>query len=107
MDPVARDDAVRALRRERFARGRAAEQRRGTLRVLLEPDAFPSGQDAIVAEPPADRLEQHPLQVAAVDGELRPFVSGGAPERLPIDELPEAVEEHGLARLHRDARQLA
>ena len=56
MDAVAGDDHRPALRRERLARGGAAEQRSGALRVLLETDAFPPGEDAIVAQALADRL---------------------------------------------------
>ena len=50
--------------------------------------------------------EQHHLQIAAVDVELRPVVAGVAAERLLVDELAEAVVEAGFERGDGDARQL-
>src|SRR5258706_3833687 len=50
-------------------------------------------------------LQENLMQIRAVDRELRPFVAGVAPARLAEDELPEAVVETQLPRLHRDARE--
>ena len=63
------------------------------------------GDDAIGARARAERIEQHHLQIAAMDRELRMVVAGGAAERLLVDQLPEAVEEGRVPGLDRDFRQ--
>ena len=70
---------------------------------VVDADAGVAGDDAIAAEPLAHRREQHRLQVAAVDRELRRVVAGPASARLDVDQLAEAVEEGRLARHDRDA----
>ena len=65
-------------------------------------DARAAGDDAIGADPVAHGVEQHRLQVAAVNRELRRVVAGPAPGRLAVDVLAEAIEERRLARQHRD-----
>ena len=62
-------------------------------RVLLGGEEAAAEQDAPLAQPLPRRAEQDGVQVAAVDGELRVGVAGGAAERLAVDELAEAVEE--------------
>ena len=47
-------------------------------------------------------VEQHHLQIAAMDGELRHVVAGKAPGRFAVDELAEAIVEAIFARGHRD-----
>ena len=51
------------------------------------------------------RRQEHALQVAAVDRELRRLVAGPAAGGLGVDELAEAIEERRLARRHRDPLQ--
>jgi hypothetical protein len=46
------------------------------------------------------------VQVAAVDRELRVLVAGEPAGRLPVDELPEAVEEGRFAGRDADGGQL-
>ena len=60
---------------------------------------------AVGAQPLDDGIEQHSMQRAAMDRVLRIGVARIASERLAIDQLPEPVEEHRLAREHADARQ--
>ena len=52
-----------------------------------------------------ERIEQHHLQVAAMDRELRMIVAGRAAERLLIDQLAEAIEEGRVRGRDRDLRQ--
>ncbi len=75
--------------------------------VLLEPLASPPQLDSIRAQPLAAGLEQQQLQVSAMDRELRRGIAGVAAERFPVDELAEAVVEHRLPGLDRNARQRA
>ena len=63
-------------------------------------------QDAVGAQALAHRGEQHALQVAAVDRELRRVVARPAAGRLGIDELAEPVEERRLARDDREPLQV-
>src|SRR5581483_5839490 len=77
------------------------EVRRRARLILLDAAAFPAGTDRLRAEPRAHRLQQHELQIAAMDRELRPVITGVTARRLPINELAEAVEENRLARRYR------
>ena len=49
--------------------------------VLLEPNTVPAQQQPIGAEPLAHCIQEHRLQVAAVDRELRRGVAGTPAER--------------------------
>ena len=71
----------------------------------VDADAGVAGDDRVGAEALLHRGEQHALQVAAVDRELRRLVAGPASRGLGVDELAEAVEERRLARRHRDPLQ--
>ena len=53
----------------------------------------------------AHRLKQHGLQIAAMDGELRPVIAGGAARRFPINQLSEAIEENAFTRRDRHRRK--
>src|SRR5207244_11205611 len=64
-----------------------------------------SGENAISAEPLLRTIGEHFLQCAAMNRILRIVVTGVAPERLPINQLPETVEEHRFAREHGHARK--
>ena len=55
-----------------------------------------AGDELVGAGARAECVGQDHLQVAAVDRELRVLVSGGAAERLLVDQLAEAVEEGGI-----------
>ena len=56
-------------------------------------------------EPLAHGVEQHPVQVGAVDREVRPLMPGRRAPRLAIDELAVAGEEGIVLRLAGDRRQ--
>ena len=65
----------------------------------------PAGDDAVRAGTRAKRFQQHHLQIAAMDRELRMIVARRAPERLLIDQLAEAIEEGGIGGRDRDVCQ--
>src|SRR5688572_31875162 len=71
-------------------------------RGLFEAFTMPPEMQAIGPQARPHGVDQDGLQIAAVDGELRPLVTGGAAERLAVDELAVAVEEGRLLRLDRD-----
>jgi len=64
-----------------------AELRHHAVRRLLPGVQVPAGDDALRPQAFARGLQQHHLQPAAVDGELRPAVAGGLAARLRPDEL--------------------
>ena len=61
--------------------------------ILFDADTMMSGQQPVTAGAREESIQQHPLQVAAMNRELRMIVAGGAAERLLIDQLAEAIEE--------------
>ena len=73
------------------------KRRRTRRRPPLDADAGVARDHAVGTEALAHRREQHRLQVAAMDRELRHVVAGEAPSRLGVDELAEAIEERRLA----------
>jgi hypothetical protein len=60
----------------------------------------PAGPDAIL-----ERLEKHVLQVAAMEGELRPLVAREAPQGFAMDELAVSIEENGFSRDYAGLRE--
>jgi hypothetical protein len=72
--------------------------------MRLEPDAVPSEMKPLGPQPRLHGLEQDRLQVAPMDRELGRAVARPLAERFLVDELPEAVEERRLRRLHRNLR---
>ena len=52
-----------------------------------------------------ESIQQHHLQVAAMNRELRMLVARGAAERLLIDQLAEAIEEGRIRGRDRDLGQ--
>src|SRR6202012_1751702 len=64
--------------------------------ILRNAETMAVDDQAIGARAVAERIEQHHLQIAAMDRELRMVVAGGAAERLLVDQLPEAIEEGRL-----------
>src|SRR5439155_16709753 len=102
------NDRVNAVAGDRDRASRKSSVRKahgGAVAVLLDRLAALPQRDGIVAEPLAHRLDQHAVQLPAVDRELRPFVSGVTAARFLVDELPEAVVEAHLARQHRMSLQ--
>src|SRR5262245_2485591 len=92
MDAVACDQHVALVLRERRAVRR--DEARGDAAVaLLDADATVSGDEAFRAQSLAHRVEQHLVEVAAMDGEMRPAMPGGEPPRLAVDELAVAGKE--------------
>src|SRR5271163_4674079 len=75
--------------------------------VLLDADTVMVGENAVGAGAALESFEEHHLQVAAMNRELRIVVTGRAPERLFINQLPEAVEEGSVLGLDRHARQIS
>ncbi len=69
--------------------------------VVVDARAAVTEDDLVGAGARLERLEQHHLQVAAMDGELRHVVAGEAAGRLAVDVLAEAVVEAVFARGHR------
>ncbi len=68
-------------------------------------------QCRLVSQPGAagtrnEGVQQHALQVAAMNRELWMLVAGRTPERLLIDQLAEAVEEGRVRRRNCDLRQI-
>jgi hypothetical protein len=57
--------------------------------------------------PRAEGIEQHHLQIAAMDRELRMFIARRTPQRLLIDQLAEAIEEGRVRGRNRDLRQIS
>jgi NADP-dependent aldehyde dehydrogenase len=106
VDAVARDDDVRARRRQRQVRRRGAEGQGRAAGVLGHPGAGVIEAQAPGPEPVEHRGQQDGLQVAAVDRELRVLVAGEPAGRLGVDELAEAVEEGRFAGGDTSRRQL-
>ena len=79
--------------------------RDGAIAFVLDAGAAPARDDAIRARTLDEGIEQHHLQVAAVNGKLRIFITGETPGRFGINELAEAVEETIFARGDGDFRQ--
>jgi hypothetical protein len=57
---------------------------------------------AVGAQPLAHRIQQHRVQVAAMDRVLRPVVARGGARRFAEHQLAVGVEEHRLLRAHPD-----
>src|SRR4029079_18581895 len=72
---------------------------------VFESDEMSAKVQALGADARLHRVHQHNLQVAAMDGELRPLIAGELAERLAIDELAEAMEEGRILRLDGNLRQ--
>ena len=84
---------------------RAGEARRDAGIALLDADAAMSGDEVVRAEPLAHGVQQHLVQVGAVDGKVRPLMPGGEPPGLAVDELAVAGEEGIVLRLAGDRRE--
>ena len=73
---------------------------------LLDAQAALAELHRILAQPSPHGLEQHLVQIGAVDGKLRPVVAGEAPARLLVDELAVTAVVAKLARLDRAGGEL-
>ena len=99
MDPVAADDNF-------SLDGNIVTKAQSYIRLVLrEADTVRAQVNTLCTDSRLHRIEQHRLQICAVDGELWPRIARGAAERLPINKLAEAVEERRLSCLHRHLRE--
>ena len=73
--------------------------------VLFDADAMTVGDEPIASRARPKSIEQHHLQIAAMDRELRMLVACRAAQRLLIDQLAEAIEEGRVPGFDRDACQ--
>ncbi len=105
IDAVAGDRDAAAHGEALLAAGTVGEGDGDTGLILRDAEAMTVDDDAIGARAVAERIEQHHLQIAAMDRELRMVVAGGAAERLLVDQLPEAVEEGRVLGRDRDLGQ--
>ena len=61
-----------------------------------------TGDEAFRSEPRQHRVEQHLVQIGAVDRKVRPLMAGRQPPRLAVDKLAVAREEGVILRLAGD-----
>ena len=81
----------------------AAGEARGDARIaLLDADAAMAGDEVLRPEPLAHGIQQHLMQIGAMDGKMRPLMPGREPPRLAVDELAVAGEEGVVLRLAGD-----
>jgi len=80
----------------------ASEESGNTILVLIYAHAFIAKMDTIGADALAHRVQQHELQIAAMDGKLRPTIARAAPARITMNELAMSVVKVQLARFDRD-----
>ncbi|MCM3485143.1 hypothetical protein M3684_05545 [Kocuria rosea] len=89
MDAVTGDDDVRADVGQLGAVAGPGEPGDGAGAVLVHGLAPVVGDHRVLAQALAHGVEEHLLQVAAVDRELRAVVPGVTPRRLGVDDLPD------------------
>jgi len=75
--------------------------------ILLNSDAVMVGQQPVGSGARTEGIEQDHLQIAAMDGELRVLVARCPSQRLPINQLTEAIEEGRVLGRDRDPRQIS
>src|SRR5262249_32390584 len=92
MDSLRADDDTAALRWQRLPVDVFKMPNRFRP-VMLDPDATPACNYFVRASTLHKGVEQHHLQVTAVDGELGHVVAGKTPGRFAVNELAEAVIE--------------
>jgi hypothetical protein len=97
MDSFATHRDATALRRQRLAVCVDKMSDRFTA-LAVNARAAPTGDDFVGARARNEFVEQHHLQVAAMDGELRHVVAGETAGRLVVDKLAEAIVETIFAR---------
>src|SRR5579883_2123449 len=100
MDAVASDHGAAALLRQRVLSAHLAKARRRRILLLRDAGTLPSQHQPLAPRLAAESVEQHRLEIASVNRDLRPVVSGAAAEFFRVDVLAEAVEERGLLREH-------
>src|SRR5439155_16707593 len=102
---VAGDGDGAAHRRSLAPRRCLAKSDTHPVRIQLHADALAIVHDALRAETLDRRVEQHAMQLAAMDAQLGIFVARVAPARLLVDELAVPVEEGALLVLDRHLAQ--
>ena len=74
------------------------EMRDRLVAVMVDARAAPAEDHLVGAGARDEGIEQHHLQIAAMDGELRYVVAGKTAGRLAVDVLAEAIVEAIFAR---------
>src|SRR5664280_3853048 len=97
MDALAAHRHRTALRGERLA-VHILEMRDSLIAVIFDARAAPAEDHLVGAGACDEGVEQHHLQITAVDGELWHVIAGETPGRLAVDVLTEAVVETIFAR---------
>jgi hypothetical protein len=103
VEAITPDDHIRSLRGQRLAGHRTLKMCDGATLILFDRDALASGHDCVRAQPFDNGIEQHLLQLAAMNRVLWMLVACVAAERLAVDELTEAIEKDGLSGQDRHA----
>jgi hypothetical protein len=104
VNAVAGDEHIAPVRLDRLA-VRIDEAGGDLVVALLDADAAMAGDEVLRTQALAHGVEQHLVQVAAVDGKVRPLVPGREPPGLAVDQLAMAGEEGVIGRLARDRRE--
>ena len=92
MDALGADDDATALRWQRLPVD-VLEMSDRLGPIMLDAGTAPTGDDFVFPGALYERIEQHHLQIAAMNGELRHVVAGKAAGRFAVDELAEAIVE--------------
>ena len=75
--------------------------------ILFNSDAVLVGQQPVGSGARTEGIEQDHLQIAAMDGELWVLVARCPSQRLPINQLTEAIEKGRVLGRDRDPRQIS
>src|SRR6202140_1199445 len=97
MDALAAHRHRAALRGERLA-VHVLEMRDRLAALIFDARAAPAEHHLVGAGARDESIEQHHLQIATMDGELRYVVAGKTARRLAVDVLAEAIVEAIFAR---------
>ena len=99
--PSHADQHVALVRRQRGAVGGDEARRDGRI-ALLDADAAVAGDEVLRPEALAYGIQEDLVQVGAMNGKMRPLVSGRDAPWLAVDELAVAGEEGVVLRLAGD-----
>src|ERR1700692_190759 len=97
MNAFATHNDIAPLRRQRLVGEWILEVSGRAAGILLDPGAAMTGDNAIATRAFHESPEQHHLQIAAMNGKLRPLVAAKSSRRVSIDDLPEPIEVGDLA----------
>src|SRR5947207_812162 len=89
-----------------MSRGTSSQSKRQSAYVGRKSSMRPGRFQSFSFSPGMRRLAQHPMELSAVDAQLRMRVPRAQPARFAVDELAEAVEEEALGILDRHRAQL-